>query len=193
MIAELDRFLKTLLLDKLGYPAGEIEVQFHQPAREWSGRLSGQATINLFLFDVRENNTLRQHEWQRLPATQSNLVQQQRTPYRIDCHYLLTTWVNDPEDAHRLLGECLLALLGTPLVKTEDLAETPLAGQPYDLPIRVAAHDKMTNPAEVWSALDNELRPSISLIVTIAMNPWDSVPAQQVRLRRMRLLVNKND
>jgi hypothetical protein len=58
--------------------------------------------------------------------------------------------------------------------------------QPYELQARLAAHDKLTNPAEVWSALDNEIRPSVSYLVTVAIDPWQEVEGPAVRSYTMR-------
>lgn len=193
MITELDRFLKELLTAELDIQNGEIDIQFAQPVREWSGRLSGQPTINLFLYDLRENNTLRHHDWQSLPPPDGRSVARQRTPYRIDCHYLLTTWVNNPEDEHQLLTACLLALLKHPVYRPQELEDTPLAGHSCDLPIRTAAHDTLTNPAELWSSLDNEIRPSIAIVATIALNPWTAVTAPAVRLRQLHTRLKENN
>lgn len=187
MIEKLDRFLRFLLEDALGITNNEIDIEFAQPVREWSSRLSGQPTINLFLYDVRENNVLRQHKWQQLPPTNGRQQPLKRTPYRLDCHYILTTWVNHPADEHHLLSVCLLALLRKPLFTEEDLRGTPLAGHPYDISLRVASHDKLTNPAELWSALGNEIRPSVSIVVTLAFDPWQEIDVPLVRLRHLQL------
>lgn len=57
---------------------------------------------------------------------------------------------------------------------------------PYDIQARVANHDKLTNPAEVWSALDNEMRPSVSYVVTIALDPWTEITGPVVRTFTLR-------
>jgi hypothetical protein len=50
----------------------------------------------------------------------------------------------------------------------------------FEIPTKLAAHDKLTNPAEVWSALDNEMRPSVSFVVTIPLDPWSEVSKEIV-------------
>jgi hypothetical protein len=142
-------------------------------------------TINLYLYDVRENNTLRQHQWQQM-GSDDQQARHKRTPYRVDCHYMLTAWVNkEPEDEHRLLTRAMLALFRFPV-----LPETVLVGlmkdQPFELQGQLARHDRLTNPAEVWSALDNELRPSVSYVVTLALDPWTEVTGPLVRTVTLR-------
>ena len=65
MIADLDETIRQLLKEELPIKNSEIEVSFEQPKRENSARWT-KPTVNLFLYDVRENNVLRQHQWQRL-------------------------------------------------------------------------------------------------------------------------------
>jgi hypothetical protein len=175
MIADLDETIRLLLQQELPIKNGEIEVKFDQPKREWSARLN-RPTVNFFLYDLRENPTLRQHGWEQLEGGSPDDLRARlkRTPYRVDCFYMLTTWANDPEDEHRLLSNVLLVLFRHPVLP-EDRLMGSLKKQPFELQARLANHDRLTNPAEVWSALDNEMRPSISYIITLALDPWSEV------------------
>ena len=186
MIADLDETLRQLLVAELPVKNGEVEISFDQPRREWSGRLN-RPTVNLFLYDLRENATLRHHDVERISqkSTAGGLAYLKRSPYRVDCQYMLTTWASDPEDEHRLLGRCALALFRFPTLPEERLVGS-LQGQPYEVQARLAVHDKLTNPAEIWSALDNEIRPSLPYIVTLAMDPWSEVSEPVVRTVRFR-------
>lgn len=185
MIADLDETIRQLLIAELPIKNGEIEISFDQPKREWSARLS-RPTVNFFLYDVRENATLRQHGWERLPAPGGdNIARLKRTPYRIDCLYMLTTWAAEPDDEHRLLTRCLMALFRFPVIPTERLVGS-LQNSAFDIQTRLASHDRLTNPAEVWSSLDNELRPSIGYITTLALDPWQEVTGPIVRTLTLR-------
>lgn len=194
MIADLDQTIRKLLIDEMPIKNGEIDVKFDQPRREWSARLA-KPTVNFFLYDVRENHILRQHQWQRIGDSPGNgnsgrsikdhIAHLKRTPFRVDCTYMLTTWAAEPEDEHRLLTRCLMALFRHPILREEWLVGT-LKNPPFDIEARLASHDKLTNPAEVWSALDNELRPSISYVVTLALDPWTEVTGPIVRTLTLR-------
>jgi hypothetical protein len=186
MIADLDKTIRQLLLDELSIKNGEIEISFDQPKREWSARLGNTPTINLFLYDVRENPHLRTHQWEA-PTNGRNgkpldpkLVHQKRTPMRVDCFYMLTTWANDSGDEHRLLTDCMIALFRHPLLDEARL-EGRLQNPTYDVRTRLASHDVLTNPAEVWGALDNEMRPSVSYVVTLTLDPWSTISGPPVR------------
>ena len=193
MITDLDQTIKKLLIEEMPIKNGEIDVKFEQPTREWSAKLA-KPTVNFFLYDVRENNTLRQHQWQ--PVMDGNgrpadPAARKRTPFRVDCTYMLTTWATDPGDEHRLLTRCLLALFRHPILP-EDRLVGSLQNPTFELQARLAAHDKLTNPAEVWSALDNELRPSVSYIVTLALDPWTAVTGPAVHSFTMHLGQSEN-
>lgn len=188
MIADLDKVLRELLLRELPYQNGEVEIMFEQPNQEWSSRLS-KPTVNLFLYDLRENPQLRQHQWQTLENRQgpSTRLAQKRTPLRYDCYYMMTTWVRDhPESEHRLLTLCMLALARHPVLPEDLLQATQLANPIYDIGTRLANHDVLTNPAEMWGALNNDMRPSVSYVVTLTLDPWTEIPAIAVQTVTLR-------
>ncbi len=186
MISDLDRTIESLLTAEIPIQNGEIDVKFDQPTREWSARLS-RPTINLFLYDLRENNVLRQHQWERVMEanghSQPHNPTQKRTPFRVDCHYMLTAWGADPLDEHHLLTRAMIALFRYPILTSKQLIGEldNQENQPFKLQTRLASHDKLTNPAELWGAMDNEMRPSISYIVTLALDPWTAVTGPAVR------------
>lgn len=174
LLKSLDRSLKELLRQKIGrVERGEVAVYFDQPTQQWKERLGSQPAISLFLYDIRENNVLRQHQWeeQLKPEQHHTGRRQKRTPFRVDCTYILTAWANNPEDEHELLSECMMALFAYPVLPREML-DGDLKKQPFELTTRLASHDKLTNPAELWSALDNQLRPAVTYTITVAFDPW---------------------
>jgi hypothetical protein len=98
---------------------------------------------------------------------------------------MLTTWAAEPDDEHRLLTRSLMALFRFPLLPDDRLVAS-LKNPLFEIQARLASHDKLTNPAEVWSSLDNELRPSISYIVTLALDPWKEITGPIVRILTLR-------
>lgn len=186
MIADLDETLRQLLIQELPVKNSEIDISFHQPKREWSTRLT-KPTVNLFLYDLRENPTLRQHQWERLPSGTNggknggnHQARLKRSPMRIDCFYMLTTWASEPEDEHRLMTRCLLALFRYPILPRDRLLGS-LQDPIFDIQAQLAVHDRLTNPAEVWTALDNEMHPSVPYVITLALDPWTEVSGPIVR------------
>jgi len=184
MISDLDEVLRQLLVQEMPIKNGEVDIAFDLPKREWSSRIS-RPTLNLFLYDLRENNTLRQPEWQ-IQRHADGTATKRRSPVRMDLHYMITAWAAEPEDEHRLLTRTLLTLFRFPELPDELLPES-LQDQPVPIPVRVARHDELGTPADIWSALDNELRPAIACVVTLALNPYQAITGPLVRTRDLRL------
>ncbi len=183
MIDQLDEVIRQLLIKEIPIKTGEIDIAFDQPTREWSARLN-RPTLNIFLHDVRENTKLRNVQWEHQPDNGSNMIQRQRTPVRVDLHYLVTAWANEPEDEHRLLTASLLALFRYSQLPAELLPER-LQDQPVPIPLKVAQAEALNNPADIWSALDNELRPGIVCLITLALNPYLPIEVPLVRTREL--------
>jgi hypothetical protein len=185
MINDLDEALRQLLIREIPIKNGEVDVKFDQPRREWSSRLSRPA-LNLFLYDVRENIKLRQGQPTWEVERNKEGVIQRRKPVRVDLYYLVTVWAADPEDEHRLLARTLMALFRHPHLPA-DLLPEGLQGQPVPIPVVVAQREELQNPADVWSALDNELRPAIVCLVTLALDPYQPLVSTLVRTRELRI------
>ncbi len=185
MISHLDDVLRQLLVRELPIKNHEVELKFEQPKREWSAQLN-RPTLNLFLYDVRENNELRQTRpaWE-VTSQNGGKVTRRRRPIRIDVHYMITAWASDPRDEHRLLTRAMLVLYRTPELP-QDLFPEALQDQPVPITLMAGQVDILRNPAETWSALDNEMRPSIPLVVTLALDPYQPQTSPLVSTRELR-------
>ncbi|MFP4346114.1 MAG: DUF4255 domain-containing protein [Anaerolineales bacterium] len=184
MIDELDETLRQLLIRELPIKNGEIDIQFKQPTREWSARLS-RPTLNLFLYDLRENTKLRQPSpYWMVESREGGKATQRRQPVRMDLHYVITAWANEPEDEHRMLARTLMALFRNPMLKEETLPEG-LQDQPAAIQMLAAQPDALQNPADFWSSMDNDIRPAITCTVTVAINPYAPIVTPMVSERAL--------
>jgi hypothetical protein len=61
MFDALSAAIKSLIKAP-GSPVKDIEVTFDRPSDDYASKLT-VATVNVFLFDVREEKTLRSNEW----------------------------------------------------------------------------------------------------------------------------------
>jgi len=148
----------------------EVDVSFDAPDREWSGRLT-RPTINLFLYDVRENKDLHEAMWEVSRDAKNGSVSRRKLPLRINSIYNVTVWARAPEDEHRLLWRVLAALSRHATLPAE-LAQGGLKDQPFPVLSRVAQPEQArTNPADLWQAVDNRIRPSLTYVVTLALEP----------------------
>ena len=168
MIRDLTESLEAFL-DQPGLPTelGDAVISFERPTEPFA---PAAATIDLFLFEIRENVQLRNNE----PVTRRVGMQviQAPPPVRVSCTYLVTAWPGDGADVvkreHRLLSQVLQLFQSTPVLPEAFLTGT-LIGQEPPLPMMLVDPDGIRNPAEFWTAIGNRLKPSLLLSVTIAM------------------------
>jgi hypothetical protein len=184
MFHELDEVLRQLLIREIPVKNGEVDITFDQPTREWAARLS-RPTLNLFLHDIRENLKLRRSQQWTIEQNPDGTAAQHRPPPRIDLHYMITAWANEPDDEHHMLARSLLAFFRNPVLPGDLLPES-LQNQPMPMPLHAAQEDTLRNPADVWNALDNEIRPAITLMVTLALDPYAPIITPLTRSREMR-------
>jgi hypothetical protein len=186
MIEEIDEVLRKLLVRELPIKNGEVEVTFDHPNREWSARLS-RPTLNLFLFDLRENTRLRQAQpaWETEYLPDGSAIQK-RKPFRVDLHYMITAWASEPEDEHRLLSRTITALFRFPFLP-EDLLSSSLLDQNKHIAIMVGQGSELQSMVDIWSVLDNEMHPALSCTLTISIDPY--VPLEVPLVREREILV----
>jgi hypothetical protein len=188
MINDLDETLKKLLTKKGGLDPAEIDISFEMPDREWSGSIS-KPTVNLYLYDIRENHDLRNNEWWTV-THDNGVATKEKPPIRIDLSYLITVWTNDMADQHRLLGH-LLTTLSQYAEFPEDVLSGALKEVEWPLRVLTAQPDGvMRNSADFWSALDNQLKPSINYVVTIPVDLGFAVSAPEVKTSVFRFRGN---
>ena len=105
MINDLDETLKQLLIQKAQLDPAEVDISFDTPTRDWSTPVT-RPTINLYLFEIRENRTLRELDWDDEPSGYGQM-RRKRLPLRMDLSYMVTCWTSATEDQHRLLWHVL--------------------------------------------------------------------------------------
>lgn len=184
MLSDLDQTIRQLLIQAGSLDSSEYEVSFQVPDREWSAGIS-RPTLNCYLFDIRENRELRQHGLEQF-AQNGRAVGRQRPVVFFDLTYLLTAWTREVEDEHRLLWYALQTLL-----RFERIPDTYLQGELIggDLPIyaRTAMPEGvLKSPGEFWTALDNQIKPSLSYVVTLPVDRDRLAVGPPVRTARVR-------
>ena len=188
MISDLADALKAILSAN-GLPTEVVnaDISFDRPSDTYNPPTT---TINLFLYDIRENADLRSNE--PVIERQGGIATIHRPPVRVACSYLVTAWIGAEatgEEAilrqHELLGEVLRVFAGMPTIPPERLTGA-LASQPYPIPLAVLQTDLVRNPAEFWSALGGKLRPSFTLTATLALEALSTpVTAPEVSTKKV--------
>ncbi|HLZ26180.1 MAG TPA: Pvc16 family protein [Chloroflexota bacterium] len=168
MFTNLDQTLQRLLVRSVPLDPAEIDISFDTPDRDWSGRLS-RPTVNLFLFRVQENRLLRPTGWDVRHNGQTRSAERMKPPLRFDATYHVTTWARSWEDQHRLLWRVLVALARHPVLPT-DVLVGELKDQPLPISALVAQPEHQPiNVSDLWSALDNRVRPALTYVITLAL------------------------
>ncbi len=184
MLADLDETIRDLLVRYVPLNLSEVDVTFDAPDRDWSGRLT-RPTVNCFLYEVQENLDRRDIA-DDIERGQVSAVRKQK-PLRFDAFYYVTTWARAPEDEHRLLWRVLSVFCRFRLLPPEVL-KGGLLEQPYPMSAQVGAPNRpdRVRPADLWQALENRLRPALTYIVTLALDPQVATVSPLVFTRALR-------
>ena len=169
MIDDLSQTLRTILTRSGADPLKSAQIVFDRPADPFTPQ---QTTVDLFLYDIREDVELRRNE----PVFEraNGRVITHAPPLRVACSYLVTAWPGgETGDAaalleQRLLSQTLQVLAGQPTIDPKFL-QGSLKGQEPPLPLVTALVDPQKNLSEFWTALGNKLRPSLTVRATISV------------------------
>jgi hypothetical protein len=177
MIQDLDETLKELLSQELSlkWKNTNFEISFAAPDNEFVS-MTHPATINLFLYDIRENIELRSNEW--IVERQNNgSALKYPPPVRVDCSYLITVWCKDDiKKEHRFLGEVMKILMRYPKIPTEFLRGS-LQGKEPPLRTMVLRPPQSQNWSEFWQVMGGKPKAILSYTVTIAVDVHEPVEA----------------
>jgi hypothetical protein len=174
MFQDLDDSLQRMLSDPA--MAGRFadllnaDVSFETPDRTYT---PAQPTLNLFLYEVKENRELRDNTLvARNSATEGFRLR--RPPLRLDCAYLGTTWSNRNGPAkiaeeHTLLGQAMRWLSRFPAIPEVHL-QGSLIDQAYPTSLYVAQSDPNRDAGDFWMAMGIAPRAAFYVMATIAMD-----------------------
>jgi hypothetical protein len=178
VIDDLSRTLKAVLHDPsfaTVFPElHAAEIVFDRPLDPFT---PASSTVDVFLYDLRENLELRLNE----PTTTrvGNQVVTHPAALRLACSYLVTAWpvggADLPLQEHKLLTQVLRVLSHYPIIPANFLKGT-LIGQDPPLPMVTLHPDALKNLAEFWSSLGSKLKPSLTATVTISVPVFSDVP-----------------
>jgi hypothetical protein len=163
MIDEVDTALQTLLTGET-LAGTDIQVAFDAPTKDWSARRTAP-TVNLFLYDIREDTELRQHGTMTEYDERGTIVAEHEAPRYFALSYLITAWTARPQDEHRILSILLAGLVPHDAVPPALLSGTLAT---MEIPVRMSvamppARDR--GLAEIWTAVGGNLKPSLDLVV----------------------------
>jgi Pvc16 N-terminal domain len=164
VIHEVDDAIRSLLRQD-AVSNGDVDIAFDAPNKEWAAKRSGP-TVDVFLFDIREDVVRRRTEPERIRDDKGEVVGRRRPPLRFKLSYLVTAWTQRPEDEHRLLSAVLQSLLHHGEMP-RDLLTGTLADQPQPVYLTISLPPPPERSiGDIWSALGGELKPSLELVVS---------------------------
>ena len=169
MINDLDETIRKLVMTHAQFDENSIDITFDQPTGEWATGLT-RPTVNFYLYDIRENLELRNQEWS-IERRSDGTGTRRMAPLRYDLSYLVTVWTqNQVEDEHAILWR-VLGALARHLTLPEELLQGELQGQPYAILAQTAQPSMaIDNMPDLWGVMENQLRPSLDYVVTVAMD-----------------------
>ena len=178
MIQDVDDTLKELLVQKVPIDTSVIDIKFDMPSKDWSVAVT-KPTINVFLYDVRENHELRSMQRVIARNAANTAGTESRAPVRMDLSYLITAWTTDISDEHQLLGRVLAALLQFPIVPDEVL-KGAMQTQPIPLQSWIAQPERLPNPWEFWGHMEHGMKAGLNFVLTASFEPIAPVDVQLV-------------
>jgi Pvc16 N-terminal domain/Carboxypeptidase regulatory-like domain len=166
MLADLDETLRGLLRDELEVHGFEgVDIAFDAPSREWSGQLSKPA-VNVFLYDLREAETLRTSEWSSMQRNGRTV--EGRPPMVMEASYAVTAWTQAVEDEHRLLSQVLAIFYAYPEIPRDRL-NGRLANGSQAWPIKARIGQGKGEKSDFWTAVGGQYKVSLDYVVRLSV------------------------
>ena len=163
MISVVDDALREIVRSR-ALDGSDVDVVFDAPTKDWAARRNAP-TVNIYLYDIREDLRRRERGWSEQYDTAGTVIARRPTPRYFKLSYLVTAWVQRPEDEHRLLDSLLRAFLRYDALPS-DLVTGRLAEPGLVVPVTVGLPPPEDRAfADVWSALGGELKPSLDIVV----------------------------
>ncbi len=166
MLADLDETLRSLLKGELENHGFEgVDIAFDAPSRDWSGQLS-KPTVNVYLYDLREAESLRTSEWGRVARNGRQF--ETRPPMVMEASYAVTAWTQAVEDEHRLLSQVLAIFFAYPEIP-QDKLNGRLANGSQAWPIKARIGQGKGEKSDFWSAVGGQYKVSLDYVVRLSV------------------------
>jgi hypothetical protein len=164
VLIDFDATLTQLLVKRVPLDPAQVDISAECPTRAWTAHLV-RPTVSAYLYHIRKQTNA--------AATKNGQPPAPHGPTNYDLCYLLTVWANSPRQEHDLLWRLLMALAREAVI-APDLLVGSLQQLVAPIKTTTAQWDgALLRAAEMWSTLDNVLKPSILFTATlpIALRP----------------------
>jgi hypothetical protein len=172
VIPDVDNALKELI--ERAVP--DTPVVFDAPTSAWSDRIGTTQTIDVFLYDLRQDPAYTSVGSIGLRQQPDGWVNADAPTHTIDpprwyvLSYMITAWYPDPVDMHRILQDILIELTAH---TTLDIAFSDVLKPLNPMAVMFVADPPDTSAvADLWSSLGNTPLPSINCTVTLPLDRY---------------------
>jgi hypothetical protein len=166
VIHEVDKALQIVLSSAAGAPEG-LEIVFEPPNRKWAEGLNGAPTINLFLYDIREDTKQRRVGQTPVRNERGRTVGYRPPPRIYKLSYVGTAWsgTGDPEKDHEMLGWMLRVFAGMKQLPGDSLTGSLATWGMATIDVCQPTVDARPTPHSM-TALGGEARPNLEIAVS---------------------------
>ncbi len=199
----LEKLFKEKLFgsDKSSYPfsINSYEAYSHSiPQKNWcAGKHESVADnhpiINIYLFDIQEAKELNQSSDATTSINENKITKIEANPY-IHLFYIITVYGintnnNLIENEHQLLSELLKIVLSNKYIPKKHLYEYEVQSSLPKIAMELV-HTKLLETGDslnIWSALDQYLKPALYLKVTVPVNIDKKIESSMVLSKMIQL------
>lgn len=170
----------TRLLYEHGNIPADVDVRYEAPTRDWVESLT-RPTIDLFLFDIRENREKR--ETNMRPVRGASKVEWRMPARRMDLFHCVSVFATEVSDEHELLWRTLATLMKYQEALPEDVLPDELRRLEPQLTARFGEEGDTSRLSDIWSSLGTAPHPALCYIVTMPLDLDVSIESPLVLTR----------
>jgi hypothetical protein len=165
LLVQLQHALRELIYQHGRIQAGDVDVRFELPVREWVESLT-RPTVSIYLFDMRENLELRINGAVTPVAREGNQAVARTPLRRFELLFMVTVLTNNVEDEYALVWRLLNTLMRVSALPAAVCSPELRAVEPPPA-LKIGRMIEGPHPMTIWGAFEMPPRPSLLLAVTL--------------------------
>jgi hypothetical protein len=166
VIHEVDKALRIVIGGAPKVPEG-LRINFETPTSSWSSGLDGTPTVNLFLYDIREDTKQRKVGQTPMRNDRNRIVGWRPPPRIYKLSYIATCWAGATEAEHEMLGWLLQTLSGIKQLPAHSLTGSLAIWGLAAMEVSQPTPDQRPPPGSLTAlTVSGEARPNLDIIVS---------------------------
>lgn len=168
MIHEVDASLQAFLEATIAASSTSADISFEPPTAEWR-QARKKATVNAFLYDVREDLDGRVADWEDVRNEVGKVIGRRPPRRRYQLSYLLSAWADTAREEHELLGTLLEEAPNQEMIPFEHV-KGRLAEQESPVRLHVSLPSPQIPPTwDMWGALGGPPKAFLHFVLSAAL------------------------